>query len=240
MYNKIIYILALIEAVLITFIGIKFIEKTNPQENYWETANIEIAEDYQVDSLEEELAYIPQQIVQRFNDRHWKITLDESQIDQYNAENNKTAVGVTFLSGRKIVVSRNSEIAHEMGHFYHFEMAEDYDSRIRDCYEKEGKTVICEGMTGYSAMNHIEYFASFFDYYIKNLDNKEAMDLLKERKPDTFELFEELRANNWNIKENRIERFIVQITPFSSYIQSREQYFDYNEYIKSMEEFINN
>ena len=234
-------VLLIIIVVLSLILADKFISSTNPEENYWDVADIEIADDFDTSNLEEELSYIPQVIVQRFNDRHWSIKLDQARIDEYNKTSlTSNAIGVSKIQLLQIWASDSSVIIHEMGHFYHLEISVKYGDRIIDCFQKEGDTVIYEGETGYSAMNEIEYFACFFEFYLKNLDNKEVMEGLKERKPETFEMFEELRANDWYIRGDRLSRFIVQQTQYSLISSEIEKYFGKDAYIQSMKEFYSN
>lgn len=205
--------MAILSIGMLLIIGIEFYDNTKPQEDYWESANILCEEGFSFEQFKEEFEYIPQPIVQRFNDRNWSIILGDSKMKEYKMKTGRSIGGCTDFDTNIIWTKLGIGIIHEMGHFYHNEIFNEYGERILECYEAEGNTKINEATTNYSMISCIEYFPEFFSYYLRNYDNKEVMESLKERKPMTFALFEELREKNWCISDNRMDRLLLQLEP---------------------------
>lgn len=51
----------------------------------------------------------------------------------------------------------------------------------------------------YATTSSKEYFAEYFQYWIKNKDDAEEMGKLKKATPETYTLFEELEDNDWGM-----------------------------------------
>ena len=138
---------------------------------------------------------IPQNILIRFNELHWKIEFGAQAIDAYNQKYGTSGIAMTNYDRKTIYIADDASVAHEFGHFLDF-ITPDSDTVMPILFAMEAENA--EKLLGsYSQTTRQEYFAEVFEYWVMNHDNEEKMALLKKRAPQTYEYMKKLEDAGW-------------------------------------------
>ena len=140
----------------------------------------------------EAAAELPEIILDRFEDEEWALVIGNDYIDQWNAENSSSAVGLTVYADKSIYACSSLSITHEFGHFLHSELGRPLI--VGELFEKEAeqaRPVIGD----YATTSKSEYFAEFFDKWF-NWDDA-RLQKLQEAAPETYAYFSELEEQGW-------------------------------------------
>lgn len=135
---------------------------------------------------------LPEVILDRFENEEWALVIGNEYIDQWNTENNGTAVGLTSYMNKSIYVCSSGSVTHEFGHFLHSELGRPLI--VGELFEKEAeqaRPVIGD----YATTNKSEYFAEFFEKWLNWDDVK--LQRLQEAAPETYAYFAELEQQGW-------------------------------------------
>ena len=140
------------------------------------------------------LSNIPYSIRQSFLDKGWKLYIGKSTLSTYSHLYPVTIGGVTDYENKRIAVVTANALYHEFGHFLQDDLGMMHSF---DKYYQEGKDYI----SIYRSLhidNESEYFATVFDLYVRSvypndINDKVSAALFKEKAPETWEFFDDLR-----------------------------------------------
>lgn len=132
-----------------------------------------------------------------FNREGWTFTAGNDYINEYmERHGNQNISGLCVYANKVLYVRDPESTIHEFGHFYQRNTL--YPFEIIRLYELEAES-LSSVIGDYCLTNSSEYFAEAFDLYIKCLENPNEIARFKNNAPLTWEYFENLRNNNWEI-----------------------------------------
>lgn len=143
------------------------------------------------------LSKIPSAIINEFNNRCWRFYIKESRIDAFKTErnSNENYVGLCSYSEQAIYVIQSGAVIHEFGHFLDY--IDNWPSN-RLWSEHENARFLKD----YAMTDAKEYFADYFAFYITNSKYEDAVEMMKEQTPKTYEYFKTLEDLDWDCKLN--------------------------------------
>lgn len=160
---------------------------------------VEVEEGYKVKCSQflESVADLPQVILDRFEDKGWKLVIGDDELLQWNAENGGNAVGLTKYADKAIYTRSITSVIHEFGHFLHDQLGRPLQvDKLFELEAEQARPVIGD----YAMTNESEYFAEIFEVWMKG--NEDKLQKLREAAPQTYAYFAQLEASGWLPAEN--------------------------------------
>lgn len=145
-----------------------------------------------------ELQKLPEPVLSDFEDAGWTYIIDFAYLREFSKRQGMECIGVASYSSQKIYVSDPSATIHEFGHF--LDWALDFPPQHEALFGAEAQTAVSV-LRDYSTTNSHEYFADYFAFWVRNRENTEKMEQLRDVSPDTFSYFAELEAGGWSLAE---------------------------------------
>lgn len=136
---------------------------------------------------------IPKEIVQSFLSNKWNLQFEDMQ---HEVAPDHLYAGMIDYQIKTIYIRDTNKIAHEFGHYLNYQLNNKED--VNALYKAESHAVI-DVLGKYAMKNHREFFASYFDYWINNQNNDDALLRLQECSPMTYEYFTNLSQNSWGL-----------------------------------------
>ena len=153
----------------------------------------DIVRDYDV-----ELEKVPKVILQCFMGTGWQIVTDPEVVATKEYTNEHWG-GYTNYGEKEIVVISDGSLVHEFGHYLSWAL--NFPRYQSEVYIDEHKEV-SKFIGSYAATNSREYFACYFNFWLKADDEDKA--IAKELGPKTYAYFEELENNDWGLSTEQV------------------------------------
>lgn len=138
-----------------------------------------------------ELRYLPDTVLNAFNEHGWKLVIDHEYTAKMGKLYNVSCTGVTSYQERTIYVSEAGAVLHEFGHFIEGALLS-FPARSQELFNTEAKDA---PFRSYAKTSSNEYFADYFAYLLTHSDGSKSMQLLKKSTPKTYEYFHSLTIN---------------------------------------------
>lgn len=138
-----------------------------------------------------ELRYLPDTVLNAFNEHGWKLVIDHEYTAKMGKLYNVSCTGVTSYQERTIFVSEAGAVLHEFGHFIEGALLS-FPARSQELFNAEAKDA---PFRSYAKTSSNEYFADYFAYLLTHSDGSKSMQLLKKSTPKTYEYFRSLTIN---------------------------------------------
>ena len=148
-----------------------------------------------------ELEYIPEPVLQSFEERGWSLRMDPEYLARLSREYGYTCVAATSYKDKTIYLSSADSLVHEFGHFLHYTL--DFDKATETLFQKEAREA--DFLRAYARRNFREYFADCFAYWVENREDSAALALMWEQVPETCQYFMELEYGEWELPLEQIE-----------------------------------
>lgn len=163
--------------------------------------DIDATEDYEkfLPELHVSLFCVPFRVLRSFHNMGFRVEVDDTHIDEYNAKRNDGAKAVAlFSAGKKTIWTVvGHSLPHEFGHFTQFVVMNDRVG-VKPVYEAE-KDHLSKHVSVYAKVNSDEFFAEVFSTMAEGQDDQVLLDELKSAMPLTYGYFESLKATNWTV-----------------------------------------
>lgn len=100
--------------------------------------NIRCTDDFNLNEYIEEIDKLPYEIKKSFIINQWSLSIEEERFTEHLESTDRSSTGLTGLKSHRIWVRATDALLHEFGHYLQAELNEEYNERIKACYEKEG------------------------------------------------------------------------------------------------------
>lgn len=141
-----------------------------------------------------QLDRLPDNILDTYVERGWDFVIDYDYLDKFSEERGMDCIGVTSYGSKQIIVSSSEATIHEFGHFLDKMLG--FPAKHKELYQAEAEAAR-PILHDYATTNQKEYFAEYFDYWIRWNSCPERMVKLQEATPLTYEYFMSLSQSNW-------------------------------------------
>lgn len=145
----------------------------------------------------EALDKVPQVIKDRFIEDGWVLRINDPYQYEYNEKNDKISIGVTMLNHNTILVISPVSVPHEFAHYLDKLTGVSSTSEFEEIYSQEVEQAATL-MDRASIYNSEEYFATAFTHYVE-LKALGKLGFMQEAVPLTYQFFQTLEANNWEL-----------------------------------------
>lgn len=263
--NRIINILIVVASIMILYVVSFVVYSLNVTYSHM---TILCAEGFEKEEYLAEIKQLPEEVQKSFILNKGSISIEKEAFEKHLEDTGEDAAGMYYHKYDRIWLLYPSSTLHEFGHYIYYHISDDYRTRIKECYEKEGtqcfdsrqladKTayVLLRGElveayvkddvvlgyakkieaypTGeqyvdfttskdlvekdypdlgqYATTSHYEYFSDYFKYWLKNKDNEVEMQKLKDKTPNTYELFRELEEDNWGMNVDAMSKLFEKL-----------------------------
>lgn len=122
-----------------------------------------------------------------------------NNISRISNINNGTDM-IVYLRDKE-VLGHSEKVAGNSGKFYYYDYKIDDETFERD-YPALGY---------YATVSYREYFADYFRYWLKNRNDTDEMQKLKDKTPDTYDLFIDLENDNWGMNKSIIDKILGKL-----------------------------
>ena len=143
----------------------------------------------------DKLNQVPSEIMQSFVDENWTFSIDSQQLEEFGDEDGLIWLGSTNYAAKEICVRTPTSVLHEFGHYLDYTL--NFPNIHDEYYKLEARTASIF-LGEYATTNSKEYFASYFAFWIENVNNESKMQRLQSASPMTYQYFIELQDNNWS------------------------------------------
>lgn len=137
---------------------------------------------------------IPDPILKQFHADGWVIVYGDIFLSEMSQARNADIRGLHTMVTDTIYTKLPDVICHEMGHWIYY--VDDVNWILEDCYLKEKQAAI-KLIRPYAGSNKPEFFADVFSYFVRNHDNKAAMDSFVSSMPSVYHLLLEMERTGW-------------------------------------------
>lgn len=157
-------------------------------------------EEQQINDALLDVARLPRNIVDQFNECGYKVVFNDKKISEYRSNHNVNCTAYIDYVSKEICMNTYVEdyaILHEFGHFYNRNMDSKYMEKNNHMEEFE-KLLANSLLSDYASTNRAEYFAEYFSlWFLGSIDlPAERMEMAKAG-PETFKWFKELESAGW-------------------------------------------
>lgn len=155
-------------------------------------------DDVDVNSYIVELSHIPAELREAFKSDGWVCYVDFNRIAELEDQLGVSCAGATNYLEETIYLGQPDAIAHEFGHFLDSVLC--FPEEHKQLFDQES-SVTSRLLGRYSTSDRYEYFAEYFDYWIRYRNCSDKMHRLEEVSPATYQYFLELESSNWGLKK---------------------------------------
>lgn len=140
-----------------------------------------------------QLAKIPEAIRTRFINDGWKLEVNYDYLGNLTEKYHKSVTGATVSSDSAIYVNTPHSVIHEFGHYLDYVLGTPSNKDIFTA-ERQSAQVF---LRSYANTNNSEYFAEYFDCFLRAQSSERLKNQLQELTPETYNYFSSLADNNW-------------------------------------------
>lgn len=141
-----------------------------------------------------ELNRVPKPILDAFKKKNWSCRVEFDYLEKLSREYGMTCAGATDYSANTIYLAQPQSTVHEFGHF--LDDLLNFPAKHEQLFQAESAGA-AKVLGSYSQRNSHEYFAEYFEFWIKNRTQSDRIRKLQAISPATYQYFWGLEAANW-------------------------------------------
>lgn len=155
---------------------------------------IAVEEAVDVNDFLVELNRVPKSIRDAFREQNWSCRVQFDYLEELSREFHMSCGGATNYGTKTVYLEQAQSAVHELGHFLDYTL--NFPAKHERLFQTENAGA-AKVLGSYSQRNSHEYFAEYFEFWIKNRTQSDRMRKLQAVSPATYQYFWGLEAANW-------------------------------------------